>query len=357
MASKGFEAHLPDYSQSDSRTFREAAEAFNKISEACSGILGFEEVLGNVLDAAIELLGLDGGVICIVTPEDMLGLVAQRGLSQASVTDLSTEKIRVGDCLCGKVAHEQKPLILWTEEEVGGFVTNESQRGEHFQFHAAFPLSTRGVCHGVLCVFSRGNEKPLRRQLRVLGMVTTMAAMVIENARLYEDKTKKELEIRQAYIDILAAVTGGKLVIMTPGELDTALGKRAAAPTSITEPRELGRGRAYLRQEMLPLLSPSKRANDALVAVSEAMTNAVMHGGGGKLSLFHRNDIVQAVVIDAGPGIDFQLLPKATLMSGFSTKRSLGMGFDLMLELCDRLLLASDRNGTTIVLEFARQLA
>ncbi len=318
--------------------------------------MGFEEVLGNVLDAAVGLLGLEGGSICLVTADGTLSPVAHQGLSARSVAGLSKERIQMRECLCGDVARNREPLILWTEAEINEFAATEPQHAEQFQFHAAFPLSTRGVCRGVLCVFSRGNKKPLPRQLLVLGMITTMAAMVIENTRLYEDKSNKELEIRQAYIDILSAVTGGKLAIMTPGELDTALGERAAAPITITNTSELGRGRAYLRREMLPLLSPSERANDALVAVSEAMTNAVKHGGGGELSLFRQNDIVQAAVIDTGPGIDFPLLPKATLMSGFSTKRSLGMGFDLMLELCDRLLLVSDREGTAIVMEFACQL-
>lgn len=325
---KAAQPQTPKPAPPEPNALREAVEAFNKISEACSGILGFEEVLGNVLDAAVELLGLDGGSICLVTPENTLSLVAHKGLSQAAATAILASQTKVGECLCG----------------------------QHFQFHASFPLSSRSVCRGVLCVFSQGSERPLGRQLQVLEMITTMAAMVIENARLYEDKTKKELEIRHIYIDILAAVTGGKLVIMTPAELDTALGELRGAPTAIAELADLGRGRAYLREKMMPLLNPGSRANDALIAASEAMTNAVKHGGGGEISLFQRDDIVQAAIIDTGTGIDFQLLPKATLMSGFSTKRSLGMGFDLMLELCDRLLLVSDREGTTIVLEFARQV-
>jgi anti-sigma regulatory factor (Ser/Thr protein kinase) len=57
------------------------------------------------------------------------------------------------------------------------------------------------------------------------------------------------------------------------------------------------------------------------------------------------------MISDKGPGIDFSILPKATLLSGFSTKQSLGMGFSFMLEFCDRVLLSTQPGNTIIVLE------
>ena len=53
----------------------------------------------------------------------------------------------------------------------------------------------------------------------------------------------------------------------------------------------------------------------------------------------------------AGPGIDFRTLPKATLVAGFSTAATLGMGFTIMLQLCDRVLISTHPGRTVVVLE------
>jgi len=58
-------------------------------------------------------------------------------------------------------------------------------------------------------------------------------------------------------------------------------------------------------------------------------------------------------VTDRGPGIDFRTLPKATLTPGFSTAASLGMGFTIMLHLCERVLLSTQPGHTSVVLELA----
>ena len=55
-------------------------------------------------------------------------------------------------------------------------------------------------------------------------------------------------------------------------------------------------------------------------------------------------------VEDKGPGIGSLILPRATLARGFSTKPSLGMGYSIMLDVVDRLLLKTDEWGTTLLL-------
>jgi anti-sigma regulatory factor (Ser/Thr protein kinase) len=47
------------------------------------------------------------------------------------------------------------------------------------------------------------------------------------------------------------------------------------------------------------------------------------------------------------------MLPKATLLPGFSTVQSLGMGFTIMLQLSERVLICTEPGSTTVMLEFA----
>jgi len=58
-------------------------------------------------------------------------------------------------------------------------------------------------------------------------------------------------------------------------------------------------------------------------------------------------------VTDGGPGIDFKTLPRATLVPGFSTASTLGVGFTMMLQLSDRVLLSTRPGRTQVVLEVA----
>jgi anti-sigma regulatory factor (Ser/Thr protein kinase) len=88
-----------------------------------------------------------------------------------------------------------------------------------------------------------------------------------------------------------------------------------------------------------------------VLAFTEAATNMLKHAGGGRYTVARDGHLVRIVLADAGGGIDFKHLPRAALIPGFSTHQTLGMGFTLMLALTDRLLLTTDANGTTVILE------
>jgi len=79
---------------------------------------------------------------------------------------------------------------------------------------------------------------------------------------------------------------------------------------------------------------------------------ALKHAGRGTYQTFATDDCIQVTVTDDGPGIDFRTLPKATLVSGFSTAASLGVGFTIMLQLCSRVLLYTRPGRTEVGLEW-----
>lgn len=152
--------------------------------------------------------------------------------------------------------------------------------------------------------------------------------------------------IRRAYVDVLDAATGGKLVLMTPEELERALGE------PLTQPRPL-RGRedfTSARDEVRAAVSGVLRGVDELLnPLGEAMNNALKHAGGGEWRLFRDGVRIQALVEDRGPGIDFRGLPKAAPVPGSSTRSILGMGFTIMLQMCDRVLLTTQPGLTRVV--------
>lgn len=168
-------------------------------------------------------------------------------------------------------------------------------------------------------------------------------------ADVQQELMHKEKAIRQGYVAVLDAITGGKLILVTQEELDALLGTPLREPRALTSGAKLGEARHFVQE----LLGGTDLADEDafILAFSEACTNALKHGGGGEYSVYRTQKSIQVMVKDEGPGIDFKMLPKATLVPGFSTTNTLGMGFTIMLDVSDRVLLCTDDNGTAVVLE------
>jgi PAS domain S-box-containing protein len=175
----------------------EELRASNSIVSALPGVADLQGIMDRVLDGALGVVGLEGGSICLVSPNETLDLAAQKGVSDATIQDLTTNQVKVGECLCGECARTRCPLILRNRAEVLQFSSRESTRGELINFHAAYPLVTGGRCVGILCVFTRTDMKPLVRRLRLLEAVTAQVALAIENARLYGEAQHHAEELEQ----------------------------------------------------------------------------------------------------------------------------------------------------------------
>jgi anti-sigma regulatory factor (Ser/Thr protein kinase) len=181
-----------------------------------------------------------------------------------------------------------------------------------------------------------------------------LSALDISGVRHAERALRRQEDtIRRAYVDVLDAVTGGKLVLLTDEELAGQLGVPLTEPTQFLAPRDLSRARGVISRvagEHFPGWVPDR---DIRTPVGEALVNALRHAGGGIYQLYAHGDVLQVAIRDEGPGIDFRTLPRATLQRGFSTASSLGMGFTIMLQVCERVLLSTRPGRTTVVLEFA----
>jgi anti-sigma regulatory factor (Ser/Thr protein kinase) len=184
-----------------------------------------------------------------------------------------------------------------------------------------------------------------------------MVALALENVRLdhlYEAEhdtavrlQEKDRVIRQAYSDVIGAVTGGRLVLLSQDEVGAVIMAETSGPYEIRKPSELSLARATLAR----ILGDVEDLQGLLVAFSEGATNMLKHAGGGIYQVGKTHEKIQLILSDKGPGIDFRQLPKATLLAGFSTTQTLGFGFTLMMELTDRIFLSVTPDGTTLVLE------
>ncbi len=166
----------------------------------------------------------------------------------------------------------------------------------------------------------------------------------------------QEEGIRRAYVDVLDAVTGGKLILLTDEQLGGELGVPLGDAVPFNSPAQVAGARRLVVDAAERRFPGRIRHTDLLSTVGEALDNALKHAHGGMYRVFAKDECLQVEISDEGPGIDFRTLPRATLVRGYSTSASLGMGFTIMLQLCERVLLSTRPGHTAVVLEVAATL-
>jgi len=168
----------------------------------------------------------------------------------------------------------------------------------------------------------------------------------------------EDAAVKRAYADVIAAVTGDRLLLLTRPEVEDRLGEIVQQCDYVRHPKELTGIRARTKATLARSFSRLPAPDDLLLAVTEALTNALRHAGAGEFEVRRVGTRAQCVIRDSGPGIDFGSLPRATLTTGYSTKPpSLGAGFTIMLETCDSVLLHTGPEGTTVVLQMDQAAA
>jgi len=192
----------------------------------------------------------------------------------------------------------------------------------------------------------RANERELtERQLQTIKNE-------LERAHLAELSAVLSRE-RRFLSDVLSSVTEGRLHLCgTRQELPKPLTIVGSALT-LQRPRALMTLRSRTSETATRLGYPKGRLQDLVTAASEAAMNAIVHGDGGKAEVRadDTSGLIQVWVKDKGEGISLDKLPRATLERGYSTKKTLGHGFWLMLNTVDRVSLLTAQSGTTVVVQ------
>jgi CheY-like chemotaxis protein len=169
-------------------------------------------------------------------------------------------------------------------------------------------------------------------------------------AALREHKERERVFLR----DVMYSVTEGRFRLCDDrSELPPRLGcDQAALPLSPETLQEL-----RLRTEAAEKAAcfPEERQGLLMTAAGEAAMNAIVHAGGGTAWVgANGRGTVQVWIEDTGNGINLEQLPRATLQAGFTTAGTMGVGFWLVLQTCDRIFLLTGPAGTIIVLELDR---
>lgn len=192
----------PDRLQAENERLKQAVEelsVLNDIATAIDSTMPVEEINRLIVSKCIKRMGVEQGVIRLLdqaSPDQAFKTLVR-------VVDHSEDGLpfRLGLTLTGWILKNQKPLLsndIKSDDRFQGAVDEAVQ----IKSVLAVPLKTRNRMIGVLSVFNKRGDSPFNADdQRLLTIIATQSAQVIENARLQEEETRlrqMEEELRVA---------------------------------------------------------------------------------------------------------------------------------------------------------------
>ncbi len=197
---------LPETSNDLERQYRSLAVLY-EIALTVGQTLELKPILEKALSRIIDFMGVDSGVIYVINDTTMeLIPVSFRNLSDVAVRDLSEKKVKVGECMCGKIAQCDQEVIIPGRASDDPRFTREAIRQEGMEFYAGLPLKAKGKVIGVLCVITHTPYIPDPDRLNILRAATVPLSLAIENAQIFE-KTRNKAELKNRYFDFRGIIS------------------------------------------------------------------------------------------------------------------------------------------------------
>jgi len=177
--------------------------ALHAIDQAITSSLDLQVTLSILLEQVIRQLEVDAADVFLHDSQlRMLTFSDGRGFKLNSSKNVSAQ--RLGEGLAGNVALKRQlvsiPNLSQTEQAI---LRNSMLKEEGFVAYYGMPLIAKGKLKGVLEIFHR---KPLiigTEWIDFLRALATQAAIAIDNAELFEDIQRSNVELNLAYIATL----------------------------------------------------------------------------------------------------------------------------------------------------------
>lgn len=172
--------------------------ALRAIDMAITASLDLRVTLNVFLDQATTQLGADAADVLWLNPHTQtLEYAAGRGFRTMA---LQQTRLRLGEGHAGRAALERKMVMIPDMAQVeDGFRRSPLLPEEGFVSYYAAPLIAKGLVKGVLEVFRRTPLDPDQEWLDFLEALAGQAAIAIDNASLFDDLQRSNLELTLAY--------------------------------------------------------------------------------------------------------------------------------------------------------------
>jgi anti-sigma regulatory factor (Ser/Thr protein kinase) len=154
------------------------------------------------------------------------------------------------------------------------------------------------------------------------------------------------------YRDVIYAATQGQFLLISEEDVNKYRRGNVFCEGTIKERADIPICRNLAKDSLEKLAIQKTKIMSWLLVLSEAITNTIKHAEEGKMTLIENEDEIRFVIQDKGPGFSLKELPNTTLLAGYSTKKSMGQGFTLMMKMAKQVLLSTSPQGSTIILIF-----
>ncbi|QPA32831.1 ATP-binding protein [Anoxybacillus caldiproteolyticus] len=158
----------------------------------------------------------------------------------------------------------------------------------------------------------------------------------------------------EVYRDVIYAATQEKFLLIKEEEIEQFKKGKVVCEEEVKTRSDIPKCRNLVKEIFEEMGISKSVAMSWLLVVSEAITNIIKHAEEGKMTLVkdELTNELRFIVEDKGPGFSVKELPKTTLLAGYSTKKSLGQGFTLMMKIAKKILLFTSPRGSTLILIF-----
>jgi PAS domain S-box-containing protein/putative nucleotidyltransferase with HDIG domain len=188
-----------DHSKNDSnRHHRDRLHALRTIDTAISGGIDFQVTLSILLQQMMSQLKMDAAVVLVYEAStNTLKYAAGRGLRTNALLDTN---LRIGEGYAGMAALQKKVIqVPHLQYQNGDSLHPAGFSEEGFASYYCVPLIAKGVVKGVMESFHRTPFHADREWLDFFETLGGQAAIAIDNAMLFNDLQRSNLELMLAY--------------------------------------------------------------------------------------------------------------------------------------------------------------
>lgn len=173
-------------------------QALHDVDMAISASLDQNFSLQAILGHTIRLMEVDAASILLLNP-DTLALEYKAGYGFIHPHSFEGMSIRLGESIAGQVALKQVTVTVDDLPHQAEYVMTERLRQEQFLSMHAAPMMVKGQVIGVLQAFHRDICPHDYEKVDFLDALAAQAAIAVNNARMFSDLEKSNLELQLAY--------------------------------------------------------------------------------------------------------------------------------------------------------------
>jgi putative nucleotidyltransferase with HDIG domain len=173
------------------------------IDTVISASVDLRVTMGVILEKVISELGVNAAVVALMNQQTrVLEFVAGRGLISHSVEGM---QVKIGESLAGQAVIERRIIKISRPPENSSLEEKRKWSeldlfsAENFSVEYAIPLIAKGQVQGILQICNRSEINETQVWSYFFDTLAGEAAIAIENARLFDDLQRSNIELSLAY--------------------------------------------------------------------------------------------------------------------------------------------------------------